>query len=630
MGEERAAAQLVAATMEFLRKHPPFNEMDDAALALLVGHAKLGYYAKDTLVIGPATGSARTLWIVKRGHVRARIGAAREDSLEFGPGEAFPIAAVLAARPTTLDYVAATDLFCYEIGADIVARLMDTSAPFQHFCTHHMGSLLVQARERLREAYSRRELGSHSMLAPLLSTLRRAPVTCAPDAPLREALATMQRQKVSAIAVVDRAGAPQGIFTERDLLEAAVAGGLDLANPISKYMTPHPIALPASATLSEAALVMARKSIRHLLVSDQGKLTGVVSERSLFALQRLSMHDVMDAIAVAETVEALQAAAQEIRRLARQLLAQGVSAEPLTQLIAALNDKLTERILELQAARHALGGIDYCWLALGSEGRQEQTFATDQDNAIIFAAGERDGAEHVRERLLPFARAVNETLAACGFPLCKGGIMASNREWCLTAAEWRQRFGAWVSNPDPQALLNANIFFDLRPLWGIATLAQSLREWLRDLTRHDARFLRMMAENALATEPPLGFFGDIGTRGRRGSFDLKAQGTRVFTDAARIFALAAGSTASGTVPRLREAGATLNIPAKETEAVVEAFHFLLLLRLRQQDLDSGMPGDPDVNRIDPRELNDLDLRILKESLRQARKMQRRLALDYQL
>jgi CBS domain-containing protein len=141
----------------------------------------------------------------------------------------------------------------------------------------------------------------------------------------------------------------------------------------------------------------------------------------------------------------------------------------------------------------------------------------------------------------------------------------------------------------------------------------------------------MMAQNALQSQPPLGFFGDFQTAGtvaERGTIDLKAQGTRVFTDAARIYALASGADAQNTAERLRHAGRVLRVPADEIEAMVDAFYFLLLLRLRRQHLDSGSAAGS--NRIDPRTLNELDQRILKESFRQARKLQKRLALDYQL
>jgi CBS domain-containing protein len=622
--------QLERATLEFLRKHPPFNEMDAPALRLVAGGMKLGYYAQGALVVGPGTGVVNTLFIVQRGVVRSRPAEARDGEItfEYGAGELFPLNALLGARATTGLYEAAEDVFCYEVGRETVEQLIASSPAFQHYCTRHMDSLLQQARAALRHSYSAETLTDRPLMRPLSSAIKRPPVTCPADAPLRTALETMQRQRISSVVAVDAVGAPEGIFTERDLVRHTAEGRVDPARPISDYMTPQPLHLPTTATLYDAALLMARHGIRHVLVCEDGKLAGVVSERSLFALQRMSMREVVTSVDVAHDLEGLKAAAGEIRNLARGMLAQGVSAEALTSLVATLNDRLTERILALETARHDLAGIGFCWLALGSEGRHEQTFSTDQDNAILFES--EGAADEARARLVPFAKAVNATLDACGFPLCKGEIMASNPKWCLSAAEWRTRFGDWIRNPSPDALLNANIFFDFRALWGEGRLARELRDWLNGMTREDQRFLRMMAENALQSQPPLGFFGDFQTSGEgaeRGTIDLKAQGTRVFTDAARIYALATGVEAQNTAERLRQSTQGRGVH-DEVEAIVDAFYFILMLRLRQQHLESkdGLGG----NRIKPGALNELDQRILKEALRQGRKLQKRLALDYQL
>jgi CBS domain-containing protein len=394
-------------------------------------------------------------------------------------------------------------------------------------------------------------------------------------------------------------------------------------------MTRDPISLPASATAYDAALAMARNGIRHVLVVERGALKGVISERSLFSLQRRSMRHVIHAVELAHDLAELQRASAGILEFGHGLLAQGIAPEQLTRIIATLNDRLAERIVALEAAKKDLSSLSWCWLALGSEGRQEQTFSTDQDNAIIFDAPSQQSEDEARARLLSFGRAVNETLDACGFPLCLGNIMAGNPECCLSVRGWRERFSGWVRNPAPEALLNASIFFDFRPIAGEAALAEALRAWLQDLVKRDERFLKTLALNALESEVPLGFFGNLVTGGEgadAGSIDVKTQGTRVITDAARIYALASGVETTNTAARLRGAGEALGMANAEVQAIAEAFYHLLLLRLRNQ-LDGGA-GGRSPNRIAPRKLNEFDRRILKESLRQARRLQQRLALDY--
>lgn len=623
---------IVAATLDLLRQHAPFDRMDEASLLYLAAQLKLAYYAKGRVILEPRHGAVRTLFIIQRGLVRGDLSAEslpQPGELEFGEGECFPLGAVADNRPTAYTYTAAEDSFCYETGAEVVAELMRRSPVFHAFHTQYANSLLQRSYAALQSDYAQLTVSQQPMHTALRELIRREPLACAPEASLQSALQAMQRGKTGSIVIVSPEAAPLGIFTERDLLKRTAAGDIDLAQPIEHYMTRALHTLPATASGAEAAMLMVKWGIRHVLVVEDGKLIGVVAERDLFALSRLSMRAIADSIDIAQDFKDLKTAAGGMRRLEGNMLAQGVGTENLTQLVATLNDKLTCRAIELQSAWHDLSGIDWCRIALGSEGRREQTFATDQDNGIIFR-DERPAAE-VRELLLPFAQAVNRVLDACGFPLCKGNIMAGNPEWCLSLAEWQSKFSSWMRSPEPKALLNSTIFFDFRALWGNAELADDLRNALNLEAHGNQRFLRAMAANALESGPPLGMFRNIVTSGsgrQANTVDLKAQGSRPFVDAARIYALAAGLSQTNTPERLRASGARLNIPPTEVEAMVDAFHFVLLLRLRHQHLASGDPGD--INRIDPDRLNELDRRILKEAFRQARNVQTRLRLDFQL
>jgi CBS domain-containing protein len=381
---------------------------------------------------------------------------------------------------------------------------------------------------------------------------------------------------------------------------------------------------------------MAQQGYHQLMVTREGQLVGVVSERDLFALQRVTMRNVLQSIRLARDVESLQRVNHDIDALADNLVAQGAAAEPLTHTITALNDALTHRLFALLQPRFGLDGLDWCWLSLGSEGRREQTVATDQDNAIAYVspASEADAA---RRRLLAFARAANEALASLGFPLCRGNIMASNPGCCLSVDEWRSRFGSWIREPTPEALLAANIYFDFRPLWGNASLAEGLRNWLNDVTPENLLFLRMLVTNALQAVPPLGWIRSFRTDEgeHRGTIDLKSHGTRLFVDAGRAFALAFGVSETNTSQRLRLAGRRLNLEEREITATLDAYHFLQMLRLRAERGEfaeethgvtaTAVQGKaPTHNRIDPDVLNALDRRMLKEAFRRARVLQEQL------
>jgi CBS domain-containing protein len=303
-------------------------------------------------------------------------------------------------------------------------------------------------------------------------------------------------------------------------------------------------------------------------------------------------------------------------------------------MIASLNDQLAARILDLVAPKHDLSGLALCWLGMGSEGRSEQTIATDQDNGLVFVANDESASpDAIRARLQPFAREVNEALDACGYPLCKGGVMAMNPRWCLSLDEWRAAFWQWIDRGDPQSLLASAIFFDFRSLWGEEGLAVRLRD---DIAAHAAanpRFLKQMSDNALANRPPLNWFGELSGQSDAAGvagIDLKMSGSVPFVDAARIFALATGVTATNTVDRLEAAGARKGVPADEIRSWIDAFEYVQFLRLRTQHrrASGDIVAGGAANVVPLADLSALDRRILKEALRQVRLVQQRLEVDY--
>ncbi len=478
----------------------------------------------------------------------------------------------------------------------------------------------------------RRLVAEQQTLAqPLRSLLRREPIVCAEGETLRTALQRMHEAHVGAIVVVDARNRPSGIFTERDLLRAMPDAPLDA--PITDVMVREPLALPDHTPSYEAALLMMEHRIRHVLVTEEERLIGVVSERDLFSLQRLGLGELTMEIRLARDIDTLAALAGRVRRLTRMLVEEGVAAERLTLFVSVLNDRVSERIIELVRKRHSWDRIGWCWLAFGSEGRLEQTFATDQDNGLLFVAHDGAPAATVRESLLPFAREVNEALDACGFPLCKGNVMASNPELCLSFEEWQAKLSGWLDNSQPKALLDAAICFDFRAVSGDSRLAADLRQWFLGVTRKRPNFLRLLAETALQAKPPLARWKDFVTEdapGAPGTINLKMYGVRPFVDAARVYSLAHALPQTNTADRLRAAGAAGKLPAAEVESMLAAFFMLQRIRLGYQATLDTFAANDGANRIDPAKLNELDRRTLKEAFKISRDLQSRLAMDYQL
>jgi CBS domain-containing protein len=338
--------------------------------------------------------------------------------------------------------------------------------------------------------------------------------------------------------------------------------------------------------------------------------------------------ELYDAIRAARDIDEVVRAANRVRELPRPMLAAGVLPEVVAARVTGVNDLVTARLIELSGLGAVLGAAGGCWIVLGSAGRNEQTLATDQDNAIIFADGPDPDAQ--RRALLPLAGRVNAALDRCGYPLCRGEVMAGNPRWCLSRAEWGERFAEWIDRPEPDALLNATIFFDFRAMHGAAGLVQSLREWLAAYSRERGRFLFLMVRNALANQAPLGLIRDFATaRGgaHPGTIDLKVNGVQLFVEPARIYALADGVPATNTLERLAGVAPVRGIAASDLDAWTGAFRALQDVRLTLNAVQHAR-GESLHNHLDPTILGDAKRRRLKEALRQARNLQSRLARDF--
>ena len=626
-----ASPTILAGLRQLLAAHVPFAQMAAADLDFLVERLEVVYFADGEILLA-AGATATHFFILKQGRVEGRQGDdAEAPAFEAGVGDCFPVGALLAERPVSLRYVAVGDTFCLRLTRDEFHELGRRSAVFLDFCRRRFAALLDLSRQQLQASYANEASAERTMGTALGELAHRPALTCGPGEPLRQVFERMHALNVGSIVVVERSERgeqPVGILTRTDLIGRVILPGVTLETPVAAVMTRGVRALDAAATAADASLLMAQHGIRHVPVTRRAGATeqvvGVVSERDLFTLQRLSVTRITESLQRAAGPAALAAVAADVRRLSHHLVAQGVAAEQMTRLISHLNDRLTQRLLRIEGDRLGIPDRGWCWLALGSEGRGEQTIATDQDNGLIHGEGMD------RDAMLRFADAVNEGLAIAGFPLCKGGIMARNPQWCGTSAHWTRLFAAWIDRGDPESLLNGSIFFDFRGLHGDDALAEALRAEVTARARQSPRFLKQMADNALRNRAPAtGWFDEL-LRGDDAPVDLKMHGTVPFVDAARIWSLATGCVATGTVERFRQLAAADRLPRDDVDGWIDAFQFMQLMRLRRQHrvMDAGDDAARAPNTVRPRDLSALDRRILREAFRQARKLQLRLEMDF--
>ncbi|WP_443696953.1 DUF294 nucleotidyltransferase-like domain-containing protein [Pseudomonas sp.] len=627
-----AVLQNIHGTLQFLQRFPPFNQMENAHLAFLVEQCQLRFYGPGDSILKPSDGPVEHFYIVKQGRVVGERPDSAETTFEIATGECFPLAALLGERATRTEHKAAEDTFCLQLNKPAFIKLFALSSEFRDFALRGVSSLLDQINQQVQQK-AVETLGTQYSLNTRLGELAmRHPVMCGPDTPLREAVTLMHEQQVGSIVIVDEHKAPLGIFTLRDLRQVVADGTSDFTLAIDAHMTPAPFFLTPDHSAFDAAIAMTERHIAHVCLVKDHRLCGVVSERDLFSLQRVDLVHLARTIRNAPKVENLVAIRGEIGQLVERMLAHGASSTQITHIITLLNDHTVCRVIELTLADKGDPGVPFTWLCFGSEGRREQTLYTDQDNGILFDAKDAAEAAEIRARLLPLAQQINQSLAQCGFTLCKGNIMAGNPELCLSRAEWARRFAAFIREATPDNLLASTIYFDLRVVWGDEQGCEQLRQGILDQVADNRLFQRMLAENALRQRPPVGRFREF-VLTRKGSekatLDLKVQGLTPFVDGARLLALANDVHAINTLERLRQLVVKEVIEPLDGAAYEEAYHFIQQTRMQQHQLQTR-ENLPYSNRVDPDSLNHLDRRILRESLRQAQRLQSSLTVRYQL
>ena len=633
----RAAVQQNShSILQFLQQYPPFNQMEQAHLLMLIEHAWLHFYSAGTIITQPQDGPPEHWFLIRQGLVTRRyknpVNDQETDELLLSAGDGFPTDALLNERATPNKYTASEDTFCIVIDTATFTRLLKLSAPFRVFAIRGVSTLLGTLQKEV-QTQANLSLGSQYSLNAKIGTLAsRSPVTCTHDTTLRDAVQRMHQHQVGSIVVIDDTRTPTGIFTLRDLRRIIASNESGLNETMATVSTPQPLTLGPTATAFDAALLMAQHHIGHLCIVRDEHLVGVLSERDLFALQRVDLVHLARALRQADRIETINTLREDMHRLVDNMLAHGADASQITQVITQLNDHTTTRVIELALNKAGNPDIKFNWLVFGSEARGEQGLFTDQDNGILFHADSAEEAEAIRARLLPIAQDINQGLDRCGLTLCDGNVMAGNPKLCLSYNEWNKLFDDILRTPDPKRILQASVFFDVRVLWGPNLGFDALHRGVLSRVADRPSFQRNLARAALHYPPPpsqlrMWIAQTMGSTPI--DLPLKRHGLAPFVDATRVLALAAKIPVAGTQERLEILAEKRIIKADDATAWADAYRYLQLIRLQlhQRQVTQNKPL---TNVLRFTELNDLHRRMLRESLRQVRYAQALLRFRYRL
>ncbi|RLJ59935.1 CBS domain-containing protein [Litoreibacter meonggei] len=437
------------------------------------------------------------------------------------------------------------------------------------------------------------------------------PETCAPSLSIQAAAQQMRDLRISCLCVTEE-DVLVGILTLRDLASKALAEGLDYATPVGAVMTHSPRTLPPSAIGSDVLHMMMEHKLGHLPIVSGKQLIGIVTQTDLTRFQASNTAGFVAEAAEAQTADALVNVTKRIPNLLVQLVAAGNRHDVVTRMITDIADVVTRRLLKLAEDKFGPPPARYVWLACGSQGRQEQTGVSDQDNCLIL---EDDLSETALAYFEPFAQFVSDGLNACGYVYCPGDMMATNPRWRQPLSVWREYFQHWIKSPSKEAQMLASVMFDLRPIGGDASLFEGLQTQTLEAAAANSIFTAHMASNALTHATPLGLLKGLATirsGEHRNTIDMKLNGVVPVVDLGRMYALQGKLDVVNTRARLEGAIAAKAVSQSGGQDLLDAYDLVAQSRLDHQAAQIKHGKTPD-NFLPPAELSAFERSHLRDA-----------------
>lgn len=602
---------------EFLRRHPPFEELDADTLESLSDAVEIEYFAGGAAIFRQGEAPMQHVRIVRSGTVEL-VDRGRVLDL-LGEGELFGHPSMLAGLPTGFEARAGEDALCYRLPADAMVPLLSRPAGLRYVAR----SLL--SRPRSDDAVLSAALDpAHQPVGQLLTNHR--PIVCDPATTVREAAARMADEGAKA-ALIRIADDELGILTDHDLRAKVVAGGIPSNAPVTQAMSAPAFGVTPDRLGAEVMLEMLERDLHQVaIVSPLGDALGVISDIDLVEADARTPFALRRAIQGASSATELRRVATRLRPTTLTLLDAGLSPAQIGGIIAAVVDALTRRLLELAIADLGPPPCPFSWIVLGSFGRREVVPSSDVDSAIVW--DDKDDDETPQEYMVALGKWVADELDRMGFAPDPHGATAAKELFVRSARSWRQLIRHSMEHPtEDKGLVLLSMLLDARVVERVGDTRDVLEE-LRQL-RNRQSLQRLMLQLALAHKPPTGFLRDFVVESsgeHRGQLDIKEGGLAPVTGIARYGGLAAGANTASTPERLRIAATAGKLDRIGARTLSEAHDLFWRLRLEHQveQLRSAEEAD---DYIDPETLNPLTRRYLRDAFGEVRAVQRKLTAE---
>lgn len=618
---------------EHLGRYPPFDRLSEQLLDKVASSVEISYFRAGSLILSYKQ-SIDSLYYIRSGAVEV-YRHNNELYNRLGEGDIFGHLGLLHNHHVRYPASAIEDTLIYLIPDAVFQQLCDEDENFADF--------VELSGSRLKATVEQSQRENDMMVTRVRSLIGRLPVTIEESATVEQAAHLMTEQHVSAILLLAAADEnnPQafsdndgkywsitGILTDEDFRMRVLAQGGSAQTRLSEIKQGEVISIQSDETVYEAMLAMLRNNVEYLPVMHRRRPVGMVQLADIVRYETQNSLYLVSNIFHQSNVKGLARLMPEVRAAFIRLVNEGASSQMIGSALSTIGRSLTRRLLELAQDELGPPPVHYCLMVNGSMARDDQSIITDQDNALVLS-DDFDPEQH-DAYFAELAKRLSDGLAACGYPYCTGGIMATNQKWRQPLSVWKKYFEEWITRPDPERLLHSSIFFDLDAAYGEESYVETLQDLIVTRASRNKRFLGALARNALGRTPPLGFFRTFVMEKdgkQNNTINLKRRGTAPMVDVIRVHALAAGSSAQNSFERLNDIERASLLPAGQVEKLRYALEFIAMVRIRHQAHNLRIERQAD-NNIDPENVSDSERHNLKDAFQVLSNAQKYLRFHY--
>ncbi|WP_297336653.1 DUF294 nucleotidyltransferase-like domain-containing protein [Algoriphagus sp.] len=635
---------IVNRVAEFLKGYPPFSFLSQENLSLVARSVEVRYYEKGAFLFQKGEDPLPHFLVLKEGKIELLDGMEIKEYCE--EGDVFGVLALLGKRPYLLSAKAVEDALIYAVPVAVFEEMLNQNSKVALYFAAGFASGQVVVRQDLSQGQIARKTfktqpKDHSLL--IFSDQSQIKVSenvlvALPHISIQHAAQLMSAHQVSSLVLVDANRFPLGIITDKDLRNKVVSEAKDVSRTAGEIMSTPVVTQPRGADFSDLYLTMIKHRLHHLILTEDGTeqspVCGIISDHDVLLSMGNSPAVVVHALNNAASLAEMRAIRDRAEQMLRYYLDNEVAMDFVSSVMTEINDtiiqKAAERVKkELDSKYPECRSLNFAFLSLGSEGREEQLLRTDQDNALIYEDVPEALHQQAQAYFLALGTGIVETLIACGFSPCPGEMMASNPRWVQPLSGWKKYFSDWILTPTADALLKASICFDFRAISGSTSLSQSLSAHIYDQVQKKKAFLSFLGLNALKNPPPLGFFKGFMVEKsgeHRDQFDIKARAMMPMADLARLLILSHGVVGINNTFRRFERLAELE--PQQSELYSQAGKaYEILMRMRALE---GLQHQNSGRYIDPESLGKIQRQLLKNAFVPLSELQSLVEVRFQL